>query len=170
MNIRWFGVALIIVACGSFGFLLAAHHRNRAQQFRNLIATLQYMECELRYRSTPLPQLCQLAGEQNYGMISRVFRLLAEELNSQISPNAANCMAAVLDKLEGVDSELCQLLTELGKSFGRFDADGQVRGMESVRKICQEKLQLLSQNMDSRLRSYQTLGLCAGAAIAILFV
>ena len=170
MNVKWIGAVFVILACGSCGFLMAAHHRNRIQQFRNLIAALQYMESELRYRYTPLPQLCRLAGEQNYGKISKIFLLLADELDAQISPNASNCMAATLDKLEGLDTALCEVLKELGNNLGRFDADGQVRGMESVRNACQEKLQILSLNMDSRLRSYQTLGLCAGAAIAILFV
>ena len=170
MNIKWFGAVCVVLACGGFGFLMAAYHRSRVAQFRNLIAALQYMESELRYRCTPLPQLCRQIGEQNYGKISRIFLLLANELDSQISPNAGNCMAVALDKLEGVDPALTEVLMELGKTFGRFDADGQVRGMKRVRIMCQEKLHNLTQNMDNRLRSYQTLGLCAGAAIAILFV
>lgn len=170
MNIKWFGAIFVMIACGSYGFLMAAYHRKCIQQFRNLIAALQYMESELQFRNTSLPQLCHLVGQQHYGKVSQIFQVLANELESQISPNAGNCMSATLDKLEGIDPALCEVLKELGNTFGRFDAEGQVRGMESIRNLCQEKLQNLSQNMDSRLRSYQTLGLCAGAAIAILFV
>jgi len=59
---------------------------------------------------------------------------------------------------------------ELGGNLGRFDIPGQLRGLENTRKECCDKLQMLTQNNDSRLRSYQTLGLCAGAALAILLV
>lgn len=170
MNVKWIGAVFVILACGSCGYLMAARHRYKVKQFRDLIAALNYMESELRYRNTPLPQLCRLAGEKNYGKISEILLLLADELEAQISPNAGSCMSAVLDKLDSLDAALCEALVELGVTFGRFDAEGQLRGMENVRNTCQEKLHRLSQNLDCRLRNYQTLGLCAGVAIAILFV
>ena len=42
--------------------------------------------------------------------------------------------------------------------------------MEIVRNYCDRELESLGKNGEERLRSYQTLGLCAGAALAILFV
>jgi len=48
--------------------------------------------------------------------------------------------------------------------------EGQLKGLESVRQECRRQVETLSYNRDARLRSYQTLGLCAGAALAILFV
>ena len=47
---------------------------------------------------------------------------------------------------------------------------GQILGLEAVRSHCRSELDALSANQDERLRSYQTLGLCTGAALAILFV
>ena len=96
--------------------------------------------------------------------------MLAEELEAQISPDAQRCMAAVLDTLADADETLYGILSSLGMSLGRFDMPGQLQGLENSRNACREKLELLKQNKDRRLRSYQTLGLCAGAAIAILFV
>ena len=58
----------------------------------------------------------------------------------------------------------------LGRSLGRFDLEGQLRGLESVRQVCRHGLETLAQNSAIRNRSYQTLGLCAGAALAILFI
>ena len=56
------------------------------------------------------------------------------------------------------------------QNLGKFDMSGQLRGLENARNVCRENLELLMYNKDRRLRSYQTLGLCAGAAVAILFV
>ena len=61
-------------------------------------------------------------------------------------------------------------LMALRNSLGRFDIDGQMSGMEAVRQECERNLLLLRNNRENRLRSYQTLGLCAGAALAILLV
>ena len=69
-----------------------------------------------------------------------------------------------------MDSMLHEVMTELGDHLGRFDLQGQINGLEHCREHCVSKLKLLSDNKEKRLRSYQTLGLCAGAAIAILLV
>ena len=63
-----------------------------------------------------------------------------------------------------------KLLKELGKTLGRFDLPGQLRGIEGVRRSSRKALDQLERNRDVRLRSYQTLGLCAGAALAILLI
>ena len=62
------------------------------------------------------------------------------------------------------------LLLELGRSLGNFDLNGQLRGIEAVRRQALEALQNSVKDRDQRIRSYQTLGLCAGAALAILLL
>ena len=78
-------------------------------------------------------------------------------------------MNAVLDKLN-LSSITKQLLRNLGRSLGRFDLEGQLRGIDAVRHETLEALEKLTHDQDERLRSYQTLGLCAGAALAILLL
>ena len=72
------------------------------------------------------------------------------------------------------DSELSrtlkELLLELGRGLGSFDLNGQLRGIEAVRRQAIEALQESVNDRDVRIRSYQTLGLCAGAALAILLL
>ena len=72
------------------------------------------------------------------------------------------------------DSDLsaitARLLKALGRTLGRFDLDGQVQGIEAVRNEILTALEKLVKDQDARLRSYQTLGLCAGAALAILLL
>ena len=62
------------------------------------------------------------------------------------------------------------ILSELGESLGRFDLPGQLKGLEAVRRKCLMELEALGRNRTERLRCYQTLGLCAGAALVILFI
>ena len=63
-----------------------------------------------------------------------------------------------------------QCLLNLGNSLGLFELEGQIKGVESVRNDCAQQLKQLSHNDQLRLRSYQTLALCAGAALAIIFI
>lgn len=170
MNLKIIGVLCILASCGGCGFMLASQYMVKIRTLRNLIAALEYMECELQYRGTPLPQLCRQAGQRSQGIVQKMFGNLAEELDTQISPNPERCMAAVLDRLGGIDGTFAEVAQQLGMNLGRFDVSGQLRGLESIRILCSKKLEMLAQNKESRLRSYQTLGLCAGAALAILLV
>ncbi len=170
MDIKWIGAVLIILGCGGFGFSLAAAHRAEERNLRQLIGALDYMQCELQYRLTPLPDLCRQAAGQCGGKLRTLFLTLATELEDQISPDVSRCMNVALAKVPDLTKQTAQIVQVLGNTLGRFDLDGQLMGLENARQHCRQALAELSDNRDARLRSYQTLGLCAGAALAILFL
>ena len=162
------GAFCVIIGCGAFGFMLASQQRRCMRYLQGLIDTLDRMECELRYRATPLPQLCRVSVNQRSGKIQDIF--LAFALESQIAPDPERCMASVLGMIKNLDDTISEILMDLGGNLGKYDLDGQIRGLSQTRAICLEQLNILTQNKSQRLRSYQTLGLCAGVAIAILFI
>lgn len=161
---------MIVLSCAFFGFAKASGHRREENDLRALLAALDYMQCELQYRLTPLPDLCRQAGGQVKGRIGKILTDLSSELERQISPDVQSCVLAALTCSRETGKAAREAFELLGSSLGRFDVDGQIRGLEAVRSFCRKELEALSYNRDSRLRSYQTLGLCAGAALAILFV
>lgn len=170
MSYKWIGAVLIIVSCGGFGFSIAAMQLREERSLRQLISALDYMECELQYRLTPLPDLCRETGSEASGCIREVFLTLARELESQVAPDVFSCMSAALSGMQHIPSSTLDALTQLGQTLGRFDLPGQLKGLESVRSACRLRLSELTANKEPRLRSYQTLGLCAGTALAILFL
>lgn len=170
MHYKWIGALLIILGCGGFGFSLAAAHVREEATLRQLIGILDYMACELQFRLTPLPDLCRQAGEETHGKLRQVFLTLAQELDMQVSSDVSACMASALVHAADIPRKSEDNLLLLGASLGRFDLDGQLVGLESVRANCRKDLQSLTNNRDVRLRSYQTLGICTGAAIAILLI
>lgn len=169
MTYKWIGAVLVIVGCGGVGFSIAAAHRREEKLLRQLIQVLQYMECELQYRLTPLPELCRQAGKEVNGILRDVFLNLARELDWQTSPDVCSCMAEAVKKSRDLPISLRRLLLQLGHTLGRFDLTGQLQGLQGIRVSCEDALKDLNKDRDNRLRSYQTLGLCAGAALAILF-
>lgn len=170
MSYKWIGAVLIVMACGGFGMRIAAAHRREEASLRQLISALDLMECELQYHLTPLPDLCRQAGEESRGCIKPVLTALAAELEAQIAPDVASCMQAALARSGDIPIKTRGLLLLLGRSLGRFDLPGQLKGMEAVRSECRRVLSELTSNKEVRLRSYQTLGFCTGAALAILFI
>lgn len=170
MTAKWMGAVFILVSCGGFGFSIANGYRQRERMLRQLLNTLEMMASELEYRMTPLPELSRRAAKDTCGVLRDVFSGLARELDWQSEPDAGSCMRAAIEKTPDLPACLRRPLRLLGQNLGRFDLPGQVRGIKSVQEVCRLELSRLEHNRDARLRSYQTLGLCAGAALAILFL
>lgn len=167
---KWIGAILIIISCGSVGYAMSAAHRREERSLHQLIGALDFMQCELQYRLTALPDLCRLTAGQCSGALRNLFQILACELEDQISPDVFCCMNAALGKVSDLPKQTADALRTLGRTLGRFDLDGQLMGLENARQNCRQTLEKLNTNRDERLRSYQTLSLCAGAALAIIFL
>lgn len=168
--IRILGALLILFGCGACGFSMAANHRSLERDLRALIRAIEYMECQLSFQQTQLPELCQQAGAIVSGKMSAFLKELGVHLCSHSYQDAPTCVSALLNEPLGFDASVLEYLTELGSTFGVFDLTGQLQGLRSVRNKCQMQLKDLNLNKENRLRSYQTLGLCAGAALAIILI
>lgn len=164
------GAVMIIFGCSYFGFSLIAGIKLEENSLRQLIAVLDFMQCELQYRMTPLPDLCRAAGKEHKNRIGAFFFRLSEQLETRISPDVSSCVHTALCDVPGLPARSVKALEILGMSMGRFDAQGQIQGIEHVRTFCRSELESMAVDREARLRSYQTLGICTGAALAILFV
>ena len=170
MSYKLIGVVCVIAACGGTGFMMAGQYISQIRMLADMIIVLDYMQSEIQYRCTPLTPLCRQAAEQISGKIQQIFQVLADELERQIAPSVEICMTNTINKLGVHQCVIREILTSLSCNLGKFDVLGQVRALENTRNLCSEKLKELQMQRQSRVRSYQTLGLCAGAAIAILLV
>lgn len=170
MPIRYVGAILVFVSCGAFGFLKAAICRREERCLAELVRLLETMQSELEYRLTPLPQICANAANAECVCLQQVFSSLSQELESQTAPDAASCMQAALSSIREIPSSVQKALLLLGNSLGKFDLNGQINEIAAAKQYCLSLLDQMRDNRDVRLRSYQTLGLCIGAGLAILFL
>ncbi len=170
MILKLIGAMIVILGCGGYGFAIAFGHRRETDSLNQLLSALDFMHCELQYRLTPLPDLCRITAKKIKGPVKSFFEHLSHELEMQISPNVQLCIDAALVQTKTIPPLTAESLHDLSKSLGLFDLNGQLHGLLVTRDLTEIKLKKHSENQDIRIRSYQTLGICAGAAIAILFI
>lgn len=170
MLIKWIGAVLIVVASAGIALTMAACHKRQVASLKDLIYALDFMECELQFRMLSLPQLCRQTAAESQSRLGHIFTELAQELDSQISPDAHCCMQSILLRHSKLPEETRKCLMLLGENLGRFDLSGQLKGLEAVREECRQRLSRIRSDGDDRLRSYQTIGICAGAALVILLI
>lgn len=167
--IRFLGAALLVAGCGGFGLSIAFVHRKEVQMLRNMIDALQEMEWELKYRMPNLAGLCTIAGNTAGGTLKEIFGEMAARLKRKdITDISAALNHLVMQK--DLPRSVRKNMKQLGATLGRFDLEGQIQGLEIVRRQCRKDLKKLEDNSTQRLRSYQTLAWCAGAALAILMI
>jgi stage III sporulation protein AB len=170
MTLKLIGAAFIILGCGGFGFRLAAIQKRDEHLLIQLINVLDYLCCELRCHMPPLPQLCKLASQECSGVLSSIFATCSQELERQTYPHAQTCMETAIGQFPGLPKITATVLNRLAHSLGQFDLEGQLEGLENIKIECRRQLSTMLDNRDARLRTYQTLGLCAGAALVIIFI
>lgn len=170
MTVKLMGAVLIVLGCGGFGFSMAAAHIREEATLNQLIRALEWMELDLAANLTPLPDLCRAASETVAGPIRQYLDSLARLLEDHTRSEPSDCAQQILSELTGLGPVLTGHLEELGSTLGRFDLPGQLQGLRNTRQRAELSLKDLTNNRQNRLRSYQTLGICAGASLAILFL
>lgn len=170
MLIKVVGSLLIVLACGGVGIMLTISHKNAEKAIKMLILNVEFIQRELQYRMTPLPDILCSVSKQSDCFISRFFHDLVEEMEKQISPSITHCAEAALGGLHDVPECIKRALTLLAHSLGQFDIDGQIGALDSVKTECQEILSSLKEDREVRLRNYQTIAICAGIVIVIIFL
>lgn len=149
MEYKWIGAILVIGGCGGFGFSVAGEAMRQERLLRQLLENLDFMESELRYRLTALPELFQLCALRSGGCLRRLFLDLAGALDAHSGSDVEQCLRTSLDKQPGIPMRLRKRIWQLGRTLGRFDLDGQLRGIESAREGCRRELRELERNRSS---------------------
>ena len=159
---------MIIAGSGGIGAVMLLQYLQASRALRQLSVALETMICEVQYKLSPLSVMCRAAARSTEGTVRKLLYAFAEELDKQIAPDAYQCMCSAIHKTEKLSGAILPHLRKLGKSMGQFDLEGQIRMLESALSDCRKSIGELEENRQYRIRSYQTLSICAGVALAVL--
>ena len=167
---KMIGALFVVLGCGYIGILCGRCYRREEAALQQLGEHLQYMLCQLRYQQTPLPELFGQLHAEAKPPLQSLFALVGKELQIRASSDASGCLIRAVEACSNLPKQARNYLLLLGRSLGRFDLDGQLRGIEAVHERCMEKCAKMEKNRAVCIRSYMIFGLCAGAAIAVLLL
>lgn len=170
MAMKYIGAFCVMIACSWWGITLAKGYTRQVMMLNQLRSALQMMKWELSYRCTPLPDLCAAAADGTSGLLRKVFHMLSETLEAGSEADAYACMRITVRKNDRLPPKVSRILLCLGKTLGRYDLEGQLQGMDQVIAACEQAYCGLEKDRKERTKSYKTLGICAGAALVVLFI
>ena len=161
--IQWIGAICVVGACGACGFSMAASYTGLQRNLRQLYNGLELMQCQMEYQMTELPELCGILASACTGPVGKFFGALGREMQNGETAEASACVAMTLARDRELPEACRSILSQLGKT-------GQLRGLASAQETCRKELEAVEAEKAGRLRCYRALGLCAGAALAILLL
>ena len=168
--IQWIGAICVVGACGACGFSMAASYTGLQRNLRQLYNGLELMQCQMEYQMTELPELCGILASACTGPVGKFFGALGREMQNGETAEASACVAMTLARDRELPEACRSILSQLGKTLGQLDLSGQLRGLASAQEPCRQELEAVEAEKAGRLRCYRALGLCAGAALAILLL
>lgn len=170
MIVKLLGAVCVMVVCGGFGAMLAYTKIKEINLLNQWVRMLLRLENEIHYRLKAIPDIFRQISAEESGVLSDFLLQTAIEMENQIQPDVSRCMAVSASSLVGIPNSVIKLIEHLGNELGRYEVEGQITGIKQIRLKAEELLSVLERDRIKRIRGYQTLGICAGAALVIIFI
>ena len=148
---------------------LASRHKYAESCLAQLGRALDYMIRELEFRSPPLPELLCKGACAARGPVADILRESGQMLERNGAESPGMCISSSA-KFRSLPLEARELMEMLSENLGQFDLQGQILGLTSVRDAVSYCRNQLLEGSAQRLRMYHTLGICTGAALAIILL
>ena len=169
--IRMLGAVCLAAGPVWLGMSAAAELAHRERALGALCAGLELMERELSFRLTPMPELLERLSRQADPPADGLFAGCREGLSSLGERSLAELWkAGVRQPALLLEAEELALLDGLGQVLGSYDGEGQLAALAQTCAALERALAEARSERKRMGRVYQTLGLAAGAFLAILLV
>lgn len=169
MTIRMCGAALTLLSGVLYAVKVTKEHRRKEACFEELQLILEHFVWQLQTNLSALSVCCQAAAGCGKGQMGTLFRQLALRLEQGSGADPGNCMEELV-MAQNLPAQLRQRLFQLADTLGRYDLSGQIAGIQAVQALCRRDLQTLESERTKTVKSCRVLGLCTGAAVAILLL
>ena len=169
MMIRMLGAALTLLSGMIFAVNVTKEHREKEDCFEELLMILEHFVWELQTNQPPLAICCQIASQCGMGQRGKLFSALAQYLAPGGEASPSECMERALQE-HPIPSAVRERLTQLADTLGRYDLCAQISGIQAVQELCRRDQQALALERSKTVKSCQALGICTGAAVAILLL
>ena len=162
------GAGLILTASLWVGFHAAQRLRRTHETLRDLSVALELIAGEISFAATPFVPLCRRAGAGRGPRVRTFFEVLAREGEKPEFQTQGLTRRACAEAGLVLPGSAFSGLERLFDGFGRFDREGQLAQLRlAIRELTGLSAELAGE-LEGKCRTYEVLGLTAGAAVLVL--
>lgn len=168
--IRLVGAALVAAGGAWIGFQAAAALRRQVRELRQLEAGLSLLERELELNAPPLARLLERGAARSQGPARVLFQGCLRGLGRLDREDFSCLWRRLVEEQTGLPPEGRDILSPLGDTLGRYEAERQREVLSAARRRLGELSARLEADSRRLGRVYQALGLSGGAFLVILLL
>lgn len=168
----WFGAIAILSATTIFGFEWAKRVRERPKRLRELKVTLQALEAEIMYGSTPLSEAFQHIGKPLKEPLASFFLTISDMLNSgehTVQEAWENQLELLAEESLFKSGEI-EVLRQFGSTLGRHDKEHQQKQIQLTLAHLNREEKEARDIQERYEKMCKSLGVLMGLLIVILLM
>ena len=166
------GVVFIVISAGTVGFRLARQLRLRCTMLRQLQSALHVLKNEIAFCATPVPRAFAKMAASLEGALAELFARASGAMDKRCWLTPSSAMEYAMQEVPGFEQgdKVRDILLELAGKLGQYDLDSQIQGIGLAMTQLDEERQAAERERSVKSKTYETLGVCAGLAVAILLL
>lgn len=170
--LKLIGLSLILTASSAMGLGLARTVRRQQAQTLAFIDAVLRIRHELQYRLTPLPDVFLALQESREAAVAAFFSGLARSLSAADTCTVGYACRQALRRTEGlcIPAGVRTALMSLFDTLGKYDLDGNLQALDLALGRLREEARQLQGSAAARCKTYVTLGVCTGLAVAVILI
>ena len=170
--LKLIGLSLILTASSAMGLGLARTVRRQQAQTLAFIDAVLRIRHELQYRLTPLPDVFLALQESREAAVAAFFSGLAGSLSAADTCTVGYACRQALRRTEGlcIPAGVRTTLMSLFDTLGKYDLDGNLQALDLALGRLREEARQLQGSAAARCKTYVTLGVCTGLAVAVILI
>ena len=164
------GSALVIAAGGLVGFAAARRVEAELREVERLETALHFLQSEISYALTPLPEALKRAGAAAGGEIGALLARTGALAGLSNRRSVSRALDLALDEIHPELTKVLAIVKELAASLGLSGHKEEVRHIEMSIDRARSLKKELEDECRRKARLYRYLGLFSGASLAIVLL
>lgn len=166
--IKW--TILIAILCFStmLGKAFANQYKDREKELKQVRSAFNMLKTKISYTYEPLPQIFLEMGTDFEGEIGHLFQLASIKMKELSAGEAWKySLEHVRTNLKAEDKKVLENLENL---LGRTSIEGQLSEIELIEQFLEKQIEIAEEERRKNEKLYRSLGIMAGAMIAIILI
>lgn len=167
------GASLIIISTTLIGFYFAQKLSDRTKQIRALQMSMQVLETEIVYASTPLLDAFKKMNSVGNEIVIQFFKRIAYYLENLDGETTSTCWRKALQDMEpklALKKDEVEWIRHFGQVVGISDSEDQQKHLRILMTNLQKAEKVAEEEQGKYEKMYRTLGLLSGLVIVILLL
>ncbi|HIS27485.1 MAG TPA: stage III sporulation protein AB [Candidatus Pullilachnospira intestinigallinarum] len=171
--IRMLGAVLLAASCAGLGILESLRLKKRIEQLRVMIRIAAFLEGEISFARTTLPEALRSVG----GRLAPPFSEFLQDLAAQLERCPGKSFGELLrqsarGRLKGTElrEEDLEAFFGVASDLGYLDGKMQVHILQTYQKEQEEKVGQLAAELPAKQKLFRSLGILGGIFLVILLL